>query len=489
MPTATVPSSASACTPKGPPSLYPFRAMLADFGLARYASAEQPLFSQCGTLYYCAPEQLFQAEAGYHQPLDLWAVGVLVFVMLTGHHPFVSPRDFDELPKAVQQKYEAELQHVDSTHSKATLRQRIQTAQARAMLRRMRTKSLVVTGNWRRVSPAARAFVLTLLQHSPARRPSAAGAQLHPWLQACSDQGTTPCTAQCSQDTRYKLPTGQASLGSMSPLSSCQPHDPRSISAARYPGTTSAHYYCYPQQQPGKLHGPGVQEAAGALEPGVVDVVNSKSTKHGPGHRRASSLTQPLPSTSQTGHSQSGVTVRKYSSALGHAADAAGHASAALPAEQAPPRTADEGTESRSQLTLANIRASESHEFRLHRQETYLEGSRQSQLGSPAELGWPAKSRSALGMTSSCSSSSPYPGASSVPTLATPVATAVEPYFALGGVLHSSVAPAAQGLAGNTKKFRFATGSVLSSVVSRAVSIESCQSGAESTLSRIEEGR
>jgi tetratricopeptide (TPR) repeat protein len=68
------------------------RVKLIDFGLARWASAsrvtEQGL--AVGTAAYMAPEQLRSQEAG--APSDLWALGVVLYEMLAGRHPFGGER-------------------------------------------------------------------------------------------------------------------------------------------------------------------------------------------------------------------------------------------------------------------------------------------------------------------------------------------------------------------------------------------------------------
>ena len=47
-----------------------------------------PLKEICGTLDYMAPEMLGGA---YDEKVDVWAAGVLLYVLLTGRHPFRGP--------------------------------------------------------------------------------------------------------------------------------------------------------------------------------------------------------------------------------------------------------------------------------------------------------------------------------------------------------------------------------------------------------------
>lgn len=62
-------------------------AKLCDFGLAAEVIPGQKLAGFCGTLPYCAPE-LLQAEKYEGPPVDIWSLGVLLFLMVSGNLPF-----------------------------------------------------------------------------------------------------------------------------------------------------------------------------------------------------------------------------------------------------------------------------------------------------------------------------------------------------------------------------------------------------------------
>ncbi|KAM4841903.1 serine/threonine-protein kinase DCLK3 [Thomomys bottae] len=72
---------------------------LADFGLAKHVV--RPIFTVCGTPTYVAPEIL--SEKGYGLEVDMWAAGVILYILLCGFPPFRSPeRDQDELFSIIQ---------------------------------------------------------------------------------------------------------------------------------------------------------------------------------------------------------------------------------------------------------------------------------------------------------------------------------------------------------------------------------------------------
>ncbi|XP_053408768.1 serine/threonine-protein kinase DCLK3-like isoform X6 [Mercenaria mercenaria] len=60
---------------------------LADFGLAM--DVKEAIYTVCGTPTYVAPEIL--SEIGYGLEVDMWAVGVISYILLCGFPPFRSP--------------------------------------------------------------------------------------------------------------------------------------------------------------------------------------------------------------------------------------------------------------------------------------------------------------------------------------------------------------------------------------------------------------
>jgi len=63
---------------------------LADFGLSKLYSG-QALQTACGTPFYVAPDVLL--GSGYGPEVDMWSVGVLLYVLLSGRLPFAADSD------------------------------------------------------------------------------------------------------------------------------------------------------------------------------------------------------------------------------------------------------------------------------------------------------------------------------------------------------------------------------------------------------------
>ncbi|XP_030003921.1 serine/threonine-protein kinase DCLK3 [Sphaeramia orbicularis] len=122
------------------------RLKLGDFGLAMVVT--EPVFTICGTPTYVAPEIL--SETGYGVPVDVWALGVILYILLCGFPPFRSrDRDQEELFQLIKQ---AQL-HFLSPY-------------------------------WDPISEEARQLVRALLQPDPTIRMTAEQALLHPWVKA-----------------------------------------------------------------------------------------------------------------------------------------------------------------------------------------------------------------------------------------------------------------------------------------------------------------
>ncbi|XP_070702976.1 serine/threonine-protein kinase DCLK3 [Pempheris klunzingeri] len=120
------------------------RLKLGDFGLAMVVT--EPVFTICGTPTYVAPEIL--CETGYGVAVDVWALGVILYILLCGFPPFRSrDRDQEELFQLIKQ---------GQLH--------------------------FLSPYWDPISEEARGFVRALLQPDPTVRLTAEQTVMHPWV-------------------------------------------------------------------------------------------------------------------------------------------------------------------------------------------------------------------------------------------------------------------------------------------------------------------
>ena len=70
---------------------------LLDFGFAVYS--QKPMKSTCGTLMYMAPEIFDRSKEFRCQPTDVWACGVVLYAISTGHFPFAAHTERDIITK------------------------------------------------------------------------------------------------------------------------------------------------------------------------------------------------------------------------------------------------------------------------------------------------------------------------------------------------------------------------------------------------------
>nr|CCA19480.1 protein kinase putative [Albugo laibachii Nc14] len=133
---------------------------ISDFGIAKILDPEGDdvgsrgrgrAYTSCGTDYYVAPEVL--KGEGYDSKVDLWSLGVVVYIMLCGFPPFVE----------------------DETGLEA-------------VYRKIRAGALEFPHPyWTNVSSAAKHLIRNLLNVTPHDRYSATLALQHPWIKGQSD--------------------------------------------------------------------------------------------------------------------------------------------------------------------------------------------------------------------------------------------------------------------------------------------------------------
>lgn len=120
---------------------------LTDFGMSKMyqeSGNTGTMSTRCGTPGYVAPEVI--SKMPYTEKVDLWSVGVVVYIMLCGRPPFYGENDVAVMRKITAGKYKFPKQY------------------------------------WSNVSEDAKNFITHLLQVNPAQRPTCAEALQHKWL-------------------------------------------------------------------------------------------------------------------------------------------------------------------------------------------------------------------------------------------------------------------------------------------------------------------
>ncbi|XP_065178618.1 calcium/calmodulin-dependent protein kinase type IV-like isoform X2 [Sycon ciliatum] len=123
---------------------------LADFGLSRVMNASTAKMTVCGTPGYVAPEVL--RGKAYNSAVDLWAIGVIAYILLCGFEPFFEEDDQRMFMRIIQCDFE------------------------------------FVPPYWDHISGDAKDLISKLLVLNPQQRLTASQALQHPWVKG----DTTP---------------------------------------------------------------------------------------------------------------------------------------------------------------------------------------------------------------------------------------------------------------------------------------------------------
>jgi len=142
---------------------------ISDLGLAKISdSGSFPRAkSICGSDYYLAPEVIEQQE--YGKEIDIWALGVVTYVLLSGSLPFFHNR---HLHKLYRQIVERDISFPSS--------------------------------QWGNVSKGAQDFILRMLHVQPEMRMTAEQALQHPWLRGVPSPFATLPPKSVSDDTESR---------------------------------------------------------------------------------------------------------------------------------------------------------------------------------------------------------------------------------------------------------------------------------------------
>jgi serine/threonine protein kinase len=73
--------------------LYPIK--LIDFDVSKQYYRDQEMWTRTGNVFYCAPE-IFDGS-GYNELIDCWAIGIILFQLLTGTLPFQEESTYDTI--------------------------------------------------------------------------------------------------------------------------------------------------------------------------------------------------------------------------------------------------------------------------------------------------------------------------------------------------------------------------------------------------------
>ncbi|CDK24120.1 unnamed protein product [Kuraishia capsulata CBS 1993] len=123
--------------------------VLADFGIAeKLTHTDELIYSTAGTPGYTAPEvyRSSSSRRGYTKQCDIWSLGIITYVLLSGRFPFPT------------ESREAFLKDVASE------------------------KPLFQNVYFKNISNMAKHFIGSMLNVNPSRRPSVEELQRHPWI-------------------------------------------------------------------------------------------------------------------------------------------------------------------------------------------------------------------------------------------------------------------------------------------------------------------
>jgi len=136
--------------------------VILDFGVAKKMADNALVSTQTGSPLFMAPEVL--KGKGYDERVDMWSIGIIAYVMLTGIHPCTPYQDTADLFRRILEG------NFDYS-----------------------------TPEWSLLSPQAADFVQKLLQVDPMERLTARTAMEHPWIHTMVPQSYLEKLVQVNQ--------------------------------------------------------------------------------------------------------------------------------------------------------------------------------------------------------------------------------------------------------------------------------------------------
>lgn len=124
---------------------------LIDFGNSAFLGPEKLLTNMFGTAYYIAPEVL---QGKYNEKCDIWSIGVVLYIFLSGYPPFNGNSDREILANVVNHRY---------NFNKPV---------------------------WQTISADTKELITKMLTFSPANRPSAKECLKDPWIVRMQNYGS-----------------------------------------------------------------------------------------------------------------------------------------------------------------------------------------------------------------------------------------------------------------------------------------------------------
>lgn len=87
---------------------------IADFGLAIFSENYKYTSKRRGTLYYMAFEKITRKEYTANVKSDIYSMGVMLFEVITGRHPYIDKRGL-EIKEFAKELKDARLRHENIT--------------------------------------------------------------------------------------------------------------------------------------------------------------------------------------------------------------------------------------------------------------------------------------------------------------------------------------------------------------------------------------